>query len=260
MATAPARQDDRPPADARYQQALQPRPCRRPRGGDGACWPWPARQRGTSAGAALYQAGIAARGRATRRRRIASCPALRRDYPGHPLALRSQPAPPPVTRPRPASDCGPRALALLCGQAGLPADLADLTRRCGTTKEGTTLEGLAQGARGDRLPLRRRPPRRPVPPPPAAGGDRGWVDGSHYVAFLPGSDGGFWLLDPNEPGREPVDAERLASRSQGIVLLLAWGSGHCRRCRRPATRRLANDRLAGEGDGDPEMDIGDCRI
>src|SRR5439155_4107663 len=123
---------------------------------------------------------------------------LRREYPDHPLALRTSTDPLALTPPRRAalSDCGPRALLLLCREAKIPATLPELRKRCATTPDGTTLERLAKAAKEKGLRvealqvddwfLRRHRP-----------SGIAWVEGDHYVAFTPGpSEEQVWLFDP----------------------------------------------------------------
>lgn len=181
-------------------------------------------QQGTSAGAwALYQGALAARASHQPAEAERLFARLRHDYPNHPLSLRLKPEPAPAPRVLVAGDCGPRSLLALCQQARIPATLPELSRRCGTDRYGTTLDRLARAAREKGLRveaasvdgwfLRRRRPN-----------GIAWVNGDHYVAFLPGPDPDHvWLLDPNEGGRRLVSAEELAEASQGIVLLAAWG-------------------------------------
>ena len=218
--------DAQAPSDPRYRSALKAGLAGDLIHGEAAMLRLASAERGTSTAAwALYQAGVAERAQHHAAAGEALFARLRREYPGHLLALRtaSSPAPPPA-RPRAAlADCGPRALLTLCRQAKIPATLAELRKRCGTTADGTTLEGLAKAAKEKGLRvealqvddwfLRRHRP-----------SGIGWTDGDHYVAFTPGrSAGEVSLFDPNERVAHPATVEELIRRSQGIVLLVAWG-------------------------------------
>jgi hypothetical protein len=217
-------QDAGPPEDVRYQTALQQgltgdlpsaraafeQLARDERGSVKAAW-------------ALYQASLAARAVGDDPGAEALLTELRRDYAEHPLALRVEENSAPAAVPSRLSDCGPRALQWLAAQAGIVTDLADLRNRCGTDESGTTLAALANAA-GDLgfeanaaqvdhwFLIRHR------------SSGIAWVDGDHYVAFLPTGDRNrVRVMDPNES--EPVveEVETLVRRSQGVVLLLAWG-------------------------------------
>jgi ABC-type bacteriocin/lantibiotic exporter with double-glycine peptidase domain len=51
-----------------------------------------------------------------------------------------------------------------------------------------------------------------------------WVQGDHYVAFLPGpSPEELWVHDPGAPGPQRMKVDELIEESHGVVLLAAWG-------------------------------------
>lgn len=220
--------DDRPPAEARYQGALQAGlqtrdyPAARR-----AFLALAAEKRQTSEGAwALYQAGLAAKAGGDPRSAEAIFARVRQEYPEHPLALRLKTDPPPApARPvRKAPDCGPRSLLYLCRQAGIAATLPELVKGCGMDADGTTLEGLGRAAREKGLRseaaevdawfLRRTRP---------AG--IAWVQSDHFVAFLPGRDAEHVrTFDPAFQETAELEVEELERDSRGIVLLVAWGS------------------------------------
>ena len=224
--------DQKPPVDPRYAAAVR-------RGLDGHLRD--ARRdlerlaresRDPNTGAwSLYQAALAARKTGDREGHHELLARLQREHPAHWLALRTK-VPAPAFRPTSVrhsggggksggSDCGPRALAWMLRKAGKPVDLARLTRECGTTAKGTTLLKLREAARKYGLQaegaqvrgefLRRERPR-----------GIAWVSGIHYVCFEPeGEKARVW--DPNEKTASTENWEALAERSQGVVLLLAWG-------------------------------------
>ena len=217
--------DDRPPNDPRYLAAMK-----RGRSGDlsGAqlvLIRLEAQVHGSSAGAwALYEAGIAARSlhNPVQQRRLWNRLAV--DYPAHPLAMRVRDSPEEAHRQVSDADCGPRALAHLLERAGKHVAVVSLARECGTDARGTTLEALQNAAKKegiraeayhvDRELLEREHPR-----------GIAWVDGIHYVYFEPA---GWWsdsarVWDPNGPAIREMKWKTLGERSQGIVLLAAWG-------------------------------------
>lgn len=222
---AAAADNDRAPTDARYQQAV-----RVGLSGDRAkaaerLLELARSEKGSNTGAwSLYQAALAAKALKQPAESAARLAELRRDYPDHPLAARfAAGARSPAAPERGPSDCGPRSLLYLCERAGIRATLEELTERCATDKHGTTLDRLqsaarqkglkAEAAHVDAAYLRRHRP-----------SGIAWVSGDHYVAFLPvdGRDQ-FLICDANRPKPEPVATQELAKRSQGIVLLTAWG-------------------------------------
>jgi hypothetical protein len=171
----------------------------------------------------IYQASLAAkaRGDASTAGRLQE--RLARAHAGHPLTLRVQVESTPAPRPSAKSDCGPRSLLYLCRQAGIPATLPEITRLCGTTPQGTTVESLvraahkkglrATAAQVDQWFLTRHRP-----------SGVAWVDGNHYVVFQPRPRSReFWVMDPNRGAREQITAAELTQRCQGIVVLAAWG-------------------------------------
>lgn len=146
-----------------------------------------------------------------------------RAFLGHQLTLtapktRTPSATKPHSQTTPVSDCGPRALALACQKLGVQVDLATLTQRAGTTKTGTTLEGLqraaesvglkTEGVQVDADALRH------VPLPAIA-----WLNGNHFVAVL---DMGTTatIHDPNNTAQTQLPVPDLLARSGGILLTL----------------------------------------
>ena len=119
-----------------------------------------------------------------------------------------------------SSDCGPRALLLVCQHLNAPATLAMLTQAAHTTKQGTTLAGLekaakavglqANGVQVDRDALKQ------LNKPAVA-----WLDGNHYVALLSVDGDTATIHDPNDKSEKQVDVSDLLSRSGGILLTLA---------------------------------------
>jgi len=118
----------------------------------------------------------------------------------------------------PRSDCGPRALALVCQSLGIPVEGGALSRAAGTSASGTTLEGLkraaasvgltAEGVQVDEDALRN------LPLPAIA-----WLDGNHFVAVLAlGSTA--TIHDPNHAVQSTLPVKDLLVRSGGIFLTL----------------------------------------
>lgn len=123
------------------------------------------------------------------------------------------------------TDCGPRALLLVCQEMGVPADLAALRKTAGTGKDGTTLEGLtkaaasvglkAEGVQVDRDALAQ------LSTPAVA-----WMNGNHFVAVLSVRrrliDGTpvATIHDPNQDRKEEIPQSELLERSGGILLTL----------------------------------------
>lgn len=216
--------DDRPPPQPQYEAALRRGLAGDYAGAEAAFLTLAKGHRGTNAAAwSLYQASLAAAERGDRAQADHLRAELTEGYPGHPVVLRLSQASAGSPPERPKADCGPRALQSLCEAAGRRTGLQELKQLCKTDTHGTTLEGLVNAARAqglrvapaqvDHWYLRRHRP---------AG--LAWVDGNHYVAFFPGSTPDqFWLADPNLPQRQTITAASLRERSQGIVLLAAWG-------------------------------------
>lgn len=134
------------------------------------------------------------------------------------------------------SDCGPRALLLVCRELDIPASLPALTKAAGTRPgTGSNLLGLSRAAhtvglstRGvqvDTDALRR------VPTPALA-----WVDGDHFVAVTRIKDDSATVHDPNENGKEEVALDTLLRRSGGILLLLERGKDGRNAGNRSATK------------------------
>jgi hypothetical protein len=218
--------DDRPPADTHYAAAMRAGRARDYAGAQAQFLQLAREQHGTSAGAwALYQAALCAKATGDTAGAERLFGELRRDYPEHPLALRLKPDPPtPKKRaPRQNADCGPQSLLALCREAGIPADVQELRGRCGTTGDGTTMEGLLRAAREKGLQaealqvdaqyLRHWQPK-----------GIAWVQGDHYVAFLPGpTPEELRVHDPGTAGPRTMKVGQLIQQSHGVVLLAAWG-------------------------------------
>jgi hypothetical protein len=124
------------------------------------------------------------------------------------------------------ADCGPRSLLLACESlgvktgAGTNITLESLRQEAHTTKDGTTLEGLARAAKrvaglkaagvqmdGNAL--------KELAPPAIA-----WLDGNHYVAVLSIRKDNAVIHDPNANKEEEITLNTLLSRSGGILLTL----------------------------------------
>jgi hypothetical protein len=222
----PGPHDDQPPADPHYHETLRIGLAGDRAAGRRQLLQLAREHPGMSEAAwCLYQAALGARADGDQRAADSLLAELRRDFAGHPLTLRlDAPAASAASLRGPSrTDCGPRALLVLCEEAHVPATLPELARLCGTTERGTTLEGLCQGARAKGLRalgarvdapfLERHRPQ-----------GISWVDGDHFVAFGPAERGAFWALDPNEGFRRRTIADDLVKRCQGIVVLVAWGS------------------------------------
>jgi hypothetical protein len=179
----------------------------------------------TSAAAwSLYQAGLAAQFLKDEAGRRQDWALLQRDYAEHPAAIRTREATTPAPSAKETgSDCGPRALAHLLEAAGKPTDLKQLTHECATDAHGTTLEALqrvaekhglrTEAAQVDAEFLKKERPQ-----------GIAWVEGVHYLCFQPQADRAE-VWDPNGETTQGVTWEQLAQRSQGVVLLVAWGNG-----------------------------------
>ena len=139
-------------------------------------------------------------------------------------AAASSASPPavPSFRPRPISqtDCGPRALLLLCPQLGVRTSLNTLRKQAGTTAAGTSLAGLAQAAQSVGLKARGvrldRQALTQLSDPAVA-----WVDGDHYVALLSVEGQRATIHDPNQLNEEVLPVTRLLQRSGGVLLTLS---------------------------------------
>lgn len=216
--------DERPPTDSRYQvdidlgrtgqlaaarTDLERLAAQRPHTSE-AAW-------------SLYQAGLAAQSLKDEAGRRRDWDRLQREYAEHPLALRTREAAAPATKPKETgSDCGPRALAHLLEAAGKPPDLKQLTHECATDAHGTTMEALqrvaekhglkTEAAQVDAQFLNKERPQ-----------GIAWVEGVHYLCFQPRGDRAE-MWDPNGEKTETLTWEQLAHRSQGVVLLTAWGN------------------------------------
>ena len=119
-----------------------------------------------------------------------------------------------------SSDCGPRALLLVCDTLQVPASLRQLTKVAGTTKEGTTLAGLekaaksvglqATGVQMDRDALKH-----------LTQSAVAWLDGNHYVAVLAVDGDTATIHDPNDKETKQITTSDLLIRSGGILLTLS---------------------------------------
>jgi hypothetical protein len=122
------------------------------------------------------------------------------------------------------SDCGPRALSIVCAQLNVPTNLDALRKSAGTTKDGTTMEGLATaaknlGLKAEGVQVSREGLDRMIAPAVA------WDSKGHYLAVLelrggPGDAGTALIHDPNELSERSVSKEQLLRRSSGYFLLL----------------------------------------
>ena len=117
------------------------------------------------------------------------------------------------------SDCGPRALLLVCQHLNTPATLAHLTQAAGTNGEGTTLAGLekaakAVGLQADGVQVDRDALKQLNKPAVS------WLDGNHYVALLSVEGDTATIHDPNDASEKQVNVSDLLSHSGGILLTL----------------------------------------
>ncbi len=118
------------------------------------------------------------------------------------------------------ADCGPRALALVCEQQDVKANVPELRVTAGTTSSGTSLAGLARAAhsvgftpRGvqvDKAALDQ------LDTPAIA-----WVNGNHYIAVLAVDGDKVTVHDPNYPNEEKISADALIKESGGVLLTLS---------------------------------------
>jgi hypothetical protein len=138
-----------------------------------------------------------------------------------PLARTASLSSPPVSPAQ--TDCGPRALALICQRLGVSASVAQLRQLAGTTARGTSMAGLAKAAKSVGLKAEgvqvSREALGQVEMPALA-----WVNQNHYVALLSvqgdGEQARATLHDPNKAGEETIDREKLLQRSEGYLLLI----------------------------------------
>jgi hypothetical protein len=121
------------------------------------------------------------------------------------------------------ADCGPRALAIAAARMGVRAPLERLTKLAGTTRFGTTMEGLAgaakaiglraEGVQVDRQGLA------DLGTPAIA-----WMDRNHYAAVLSvkgdPEDGTAMVHDPNRREPQEVPQAQLMAESGGYLLEL----------------------------------------
>jgi len=121
------------------------------------------------------------------------------------------------------SDCGPRALIILCDKLGVKADLETVTRVAGTGSDGTTMEGLTKavasvGLKAEGIQVGRNA--LPDTQMPAIG----WYHGNHYVAVLElngrGESGTATIRDPDSSKEETILQEALLRRTSGYLLLV----------------------------------------
>lgn len=134
------------------------------------------------------------------------------------------PASPPASPLTPdQANCGPRALNLVCERLGVHTSLPDLQRAAGTTRQGTSLEGLAKaaqkvGLKTEGLQVSRQALAH-VDMPAIA-----WVNENHYIAVLStqgeGEQGTAVVHDPNSGGEQTISQERLLSQCSGYLLLV----------------------------------------
>jgi len=122
-----------------------------------------------------------------------------------------------------SSDCGPRALIILCDKLGVKADLETVTRVAGTGSDGTTMEGLTKavasvGLKAEGIQVGRNA--LPDTQLPAIG----WYHGNHYVAVLElngrGESGTATIRDPDSSKEETILQEALLRRTSGYLLLV----------------------------------------
>jgi ABC-type bacteriocin/lantibiotic exporter with double-glycine peptidase domain len=105
---------------------------------------------------------------------------------------------------------------------GVSADIANLRKSAGTSRDGTSLDGLEKAAKSvglkavslqvDKDALAH------ISTPAVA-----WLDGNHFVALLDVSRDSATLHDPNEGKEKEMPLLELLSRSGGIVLTLKKG-------------------------------------
>lgn len=125
------------------------------------------------------------------------------------------------------SDCGPRALHLLCRDVfHVPASLSVLVRTAQTTKQGTSLAGMEKaahscGLQAEAVQMDKNALANLSQPAIA------WVDGNHYVAVLNVHQNPWTgkmsatIHDPNKPEQEEIPTTALLGRSGGILLMLS---------------------------------------
>lgn len=116
--------------------------------------------------------------------------------------------------------CGPAALLFICHRFAVPASFQQLCLFAGTSRNGTSLEGLARAARAinlDALGIQVDYEGITHLHYPAIA----WVDGNHYIAVLHADARGVVIHDPNRTREEVITPSELLRRSHGILLLLA---------------------------------------
>jgi hypothetical protein len=119
----------------------------------------------------------------------------------------------------PTGDCGPRALVIAAKSLGIQVDAAAIVKQAGTTRSGTSLQGLKKAA--ESLGLKAEgiqvdgPALRNLDPPAIA-----WVNGEHYLALLKVVGDRATIHDPNEKNEETIETDELLRRSGGILLTL----------------------------------------
>ncbi len=119
-------------------------------------------------------------------------------------------------------ECGPKALKIAADQLGVPANVEELRKKAGTTREGTSLEGLERAAKSVGLKAESlqvdKDALAQIQTPAVA-----WLDGNHFVALLGVSRNSATLHDPNDGKQKEMPLLELLSRSGGIVLTLKKG-------------------------------------
>jgi hypothetical protein len=139
------------------------------------------------------------------------------------VVVSSTPVPPSVSASSVASDCGPRALALVCQRLGVSATLARLRELAGTSEKGTSMAGLAKAAEAVGLKAEGVQVSREglghVELPALA-----WVNSRHYVVVweIRGDtgQGTATIRDPNQAQEETIPREKLLQLCGGYLLLL----------------------------------------
>ncbi len=120
----------------------------------------------------------------------------------------------------PLGDCGPRALQIIFRKLGRETTLQSLTKDAGTTKAGTSLEGLAkaaeaQGFKAEGIQVNLAALKELQGPAVA------WTNGNHYVAVLKVDGDAVTIHDPNHHEQEVIATEELLKRSGGILLTVS---------------------------------------
>jgi Peptidase C39 family len=127
-----------------------------------------------------------------------------------------------ATVPLAVVDCGPQALKIAADMLGVSADIANLRKSAGTSRDGTSLDGLEKaaksiGLRSESLQVDKDALAQISTPAVA------WLDGNHFVTLLGVSRDSATLHDPNEGKEKEMPLLELLSRSGGIVLTLKKG-------------------------------------